>query len=306
MKETTALKIIDEICMEKNIEVAKLSFGWIRELKKDGEVRHIVRNTFDLNAAGCMYILNDKYATYEVLKQNNIDTLKHVMLFNPSTRKDVAGNLELQVEQALKEFNGKVVIKANNSSEGKDVFLLNNKEDIILKAKELFQKGFDGVSICPFKDIETEYRVIYLDGNIEYIYKKEKPYVIGDGKRNVEELARNIGYEAEYKADYIPDKNEKFIISWKHNLSSGAIATEVLKDDKYIDEVRKIAIEAAKATSVKFATIDISQTSSGKIFVMEINGSVCMSKFAENFANGYEIAKKIYSKAIDKMFAGNV
>ena len=35
---------------------------------------------------------------------------------------------------------------------------------------------------------------------------------------------------------------------------------------------------------------------------MEINGSVCMNKFTELVENGYEIAKEIYSKAIDKMF----
>ena len=35
---------------------------------------------------------------------------------------------------------------------------------------------------------------------------------------------------------------------------------------------------------------------------MEVNGSVCMNKFTEIIPNGYNIAKEIYSKAIDKMF----
>ena len=48
MKETLSLKLIDEICKEKGIEVNHLSFGWIRELKKNGKIRHIVRNIFDL------------------------------------------------------------------------------------------------------------------------------------------------------------------------------------------------------------------------------------------------------------------
>lgn len=175
MDVSTSLKIIDEICKEKEIHQKLLSFGWIRELEKDGKIRHIVRNTFDLNPAGATEIVNDKYATYEVLKQNNINIPKHIMLFNPITRKEFAENLELQVQEALKEFNGQVVIKANNSYQGKDVFLFNNKEEIIQKVRELFSQGSNGVSACPFKDIETEYRVIYLNGNIEFVYKKEKP-----------------------------------------------------------------------------------------------------------------------------------
>ena len=38
---------------------------------------------------------------------------------------------------------------------------------------------------------------------------------------------------------------------------------------------------------------------------MEVNGSVCMNKFTELVPGGYEIAKGIFSKAIDQMFKEN-
>ena len=53
---------------------------------------------------------------------------------------------------------------------------------------------------------------------------------------------------------------------------------------------------------IKFASVDIAVTKNKEIFVMEINGSVCMNKFTEIIPDGYKIAKSIYSKAIDKMF----
>ena len=305
MEISTMLKIIDEICKEKNIEETFHSFGWIRELKKDGKIRHIVRNTFDLNPAGAYDIVNDKYATYEILKNNNVEVLKHIMLFNPITREEFASNLEKQVEEALIEFNGKVVIKANNSCQGKDVFLLTQKEEIIDKVKELFKEGSDGVSACPYKEIEAEYRVIYLDGNIEYVYKKEKPYIIGNGKNSVKELAQKNNItelDNRLNLEYVPKQNEKVVISWKHNLCSGALPKTLLEDDKYIEKVKQIALKAGKATNVKFASIDISQDIDEEIYVMEINGNVCMTKFAEEVPEGYEVAKKIYAKAIDKMF----
>lgn len=305
MEISTMLKIIDEICKEKNIEETFHSFGWIRELKKDGKIRHIVRNTFDLNPAGAYDIVNDKYAAYEILKNNNVEVLKHIMLFNPITREEFASNLEKQVEEALIEFNGKVVIKANNSCQGKDVFLLTQKEEIIDKVKELFKEGSDGVSACPYKEIEAEYRVIYLDGNIEYVYKKEKPYIIGNGKNSVKELAQKNNItelDNRLNLEYVPKQNEKVVISWKHNLCSGALPKTLLEDDKYIEKVKQIALKAGKATNVKFASIDISQDIDEEIYVMEINGNVCMTKFAEEVPEGYEVAKKIYAKAIDKMF----
>ena len=63
----------------------------------------------------------------------------------------------------------------------------------------------------------------------------------------------------------------------------------------------EIAKGAGKAVNAKFVTIDISKARDGRLFVMEINGNVCMSKFAEYFPDGYEITKSIYEKAIDLM-----
>ena len=79
-------KIIDELCEEKGIEQQLLSFGWIRELKKNNKVRNIIRYTFDLNTAAFYNIASDKYATYEVLSNNQIPTIQHMMIFNTKNR----------------------------------------------------------------------------------------------------------------------------------------------------------------------------------------------------------------------------
>ena len=48
--------------------------------------------------------------------------------------------------------------------------------------------------------------------------------------------------------------------------------------------------------------LGITGTNKKEILVMEVNGSVCMNRFAEIIPNGYEIAKSVYAKAVDKMF----
>lgn len=268
MKETLSLKLIDEICKEKGIEVNYLSYGWIRELKKNGKIRHIVRNTFDLNTASCYDILNDKYATYEVLKHHNISVITHYVIFNSSIegREEFAGNLSEEVAEIFKKI-GKdtVVVKANTSSEGKHVYKVNSKEEATEIIKQLFKDKFSSVSICPFEEIECEYRVVFLDNEILYVYKK---------------IAKD----------------------WKHNLSNGASLVTDLENDEKLEEVKELALRAGEVTNSRFTTIDISKKTNGEIFVMEINASVCMSKFMEKAENGRQIAKSIYEKAIDKMF----
>lgn len=268
MKQGENLYLIDEICREKGIEESFLSFGWIRELRKDGKICHIVRNSFDLNPASCYHIVNDKYATYEVLKHHNISVLTHYMIFNPKAegRGEFAGNLNNEVDEIFKKINQeKVVVKANTSSEGKQVFIATSEEEAVTIIKTLFKENFLSVSICPFEEIECEYRVVFLDNEILYVYKK---------------IARD----------------------WKHNLADGAYAITDLKNDEKLEAVKELALKAGKAVNARFVTIDISKRVNGEIFVMEINGAVCMSKFIEMVPNGRQIAQEIYEKAIDKMF----
>ena len=269
MNKTTSMKIIDEICKEKGIEEKFLSFGWIRELKKDGKIVHIVRNNFDLNPASCTDIVNDKYATYEVLKENKIPTLEYNIVFNPKTREEYfSGKIEKEVEKYFNLYNGKIVIKTNNSSEGKGVFLFEDLKESIEKVKELFDiEKEDSISICPFENIEEEYRTVYLNGEILFVYKK-------------------VNYTE----------------NWKLNLANGAIPVKVEDNDPNMNTILDIAKKSGHAVNAKFVSIDISKSKDGRLFVMEINGSVCMSKFAEQFPGGYEITKSIYEKAIDAMF----
>jgi ribosomal protein S6--L-glutamate ligase len=283
------LKIIDELCEEKNITQKKMSFGWIRELKKDDKVRNIVRYTFDLNTAAFFNIACDKYATYEVLSNNNIPMIPHFMVFNPKTRTNyIDENILQKIDEVFEKYNKKIVIKANNSSQGKDVFYCHNHEEIKNIIRNLFDEGSDSVSICPYLDIEYEYRTIFLDGNIEFVYKKQKPFIVGNGKNTVKELIEklpkhNVNYAFYENLDfgYIPEENEVIEFSWKHNLSSGALPLLIDKDDKYINQVKEIAKNAGNVMNAKFASIDISQTKQGEILVMEVNASVCMNKFSE-------------------------
>lgn len=303
-------KIIDEICAEKGISQNYLSYGWIRKLKKDNKIHYIMNYQFDLNSSISFNIASDKFATYEVLKSNSVPTIEHKMIFNPETRSQYyAKKFINEAKILLKNNDNKIVIKANNSCQGKDVHYCSTEEEIEKTANKLFEGKNDTLSACPFLNIDFEYRVVYLDGEILFIYKKKKPYVIGDGEKTLEELINikkkaysNITLINELDLNYVPKEDEEVVISWKHNLSGGAVPVLLDEKDEFKSEVASLALKAGKALNINFATIDIAVTDKKEVLVMEINSSVCMNKFAEIVPGGFEISKNIYSKAIDKMF----
>ena len=301
---------INDICEEKGIEIKSISYDWIKELKKGNKIHYIIGNNFDLNSAVSKLISKDKYATYALLKSKNIPIIEHRIIFNPNTRSEIYNNSFIENAKELFNENDKVIIKANDSCQGKDVYCVKNCNELDEKIDMLFNDRNDSLSACPYVDIEYEYRAIYLDGEIIFIYKKEKPFVYGNGKATLKELINNKSKFEEIDIDttndldlnYIPNNGEKITISWKHNLSNSAEPILVDENDEYVGNIIDLAIKTGKTLDITFASIDVCLTKNKEILIMEVNSNVCMSKFTKKISNGYEIVKEIYSKAIDKMF----
>lgn len=302
--------VINELCQEMNIKLEKLSFGWILKLSKDGENRYIIENRFDINPEAAGKIACDKYATYEVLKSQNVPVIEHKIIFNPPKRKRYMDYKEVweTVKNELSE-DEYVVVKPNYGSEGIGVYLCHNFNEVKKSIETLFGMQ-NSISLCPYYNIKKEYRVFYLDGKVYLIYGKTKPYVIGNGKDTLGELIKKLNLPSKsvvkenlklLNLKYIPKENEKIEISWKHNLSGGA-EPEVLEPGKLYDEIKALAIKAGKAMNIKFATIDIIETKKGELYVLEINSGIGSSILINKIEQTYEIIKSMYRDAINKLF----
>lgn len=310
-EETLFHSMIKEICLEMDIKVEKLSYDWVLQLSKEGKVRHITRNLFDNNPQATGKIVADKYATYEVLKSQTVPVIKHTMIFNPAIRGEFIPKEGIwnTVVAEFKKY-GKLVVKPNDQSEGIGIELCNSLRETEIAIQKLFNQNHTAVSICPYYDIKTEYRTFYLNGEVLLIYGKTKPFVIGDGKSTIQELTKTIHFSNNPTLQEnvkilnrydIPKKGKKVEISWKHNLSGGAIPTILEKGELY-QKIEKLAKQAGKAMNMNFTTIDIIHTTDDKLYVMEMNSGVCGSIFAETVDNGYEMIKNIYRKAIQALF----
>ena len=310
MKQET-VELIYEICKELNIKIEELSYGWIYKLTKDGKIRYIGRKSFDINNVESSIIASDKYATYEVLKSQNIPIIEHKIIFDPEKRKDYMSKEEI-IQIISSEFmkNGKIVVKPNTGETGKDVFRCCSIKEIEKIVKELL-KNNSSISICPYYDIKNEYRVFYLKGEVLLIYKKIKPFVIGDSKSSLKELVSKLNLPkndvveenlSKLDLNYIPENKEKIELSWKHNLSGGATPKIIEKNDKVYKEVERLAIKAGKTLNMIFATVDIIETDKDSFYVLEINSGVGATLFSKLAPNGKKIVKDIYKKALENLF----
>lgn len=312
MKEGIFHTIIRELCAEMDIKMEKLSYDWVLQLSKDGKVRHITENLFDNNPQATGKIAADKYATYEVLKSQNVPVIDHTMIFNPTIRWEYIPKEGIW-NTVVSEFSkyGSLVVKPNDDSEGNGIELCYSLREAEIAIQKLFNQNHKAISICPYYNIKTEYRTFYLNGEVLLIYGKTKPYVIGDGKSTMGELIeslhlpnKKVMYDNLNKLDmhYLPKAGEKVEISWKHNLSGGAIPTLLEKGELY-DRIENLAIQTGKAMNINFATIDVIQTVDYNLYVMEVNSGVCGEIFIELVDGGYEMIKNVYRKALQALFA---
>ncbi len=294
----TFIEIIDNICKELNIKVTHLSENWTTVLEKNNKIHYITEYHFDLNNHGIGNIMDDKGLFYDLLKYKNIPIIEQKVIFKDYLKDDVLNYFHSN--------NDEIIIKANISGAGKEVFKIDNQYDLFLIIDKLFLKHYS-ISLCPYYDIKNEYRVIVLNNAIKLLYGKIKPYVMGDGINTVQELA--FQYDDYYKNHpniitnpmYIPNINEKVEINFKFNLSSGGKTfLDIEKNLK--DEITSLALSVSKNLNIIFASIDIINTKNDELLVMEANSGVTLNKFIKQNINGYDIAYNIYKDAIKLMF----
>lgn len=305
----TFKEIIEDICKELDIKVTIASKGWMIILEKDNQVRYILGNKFDLNTYAVGSIFDDKYATYQMLLNLNIPVAHHEIMFAPSNEMDFAIDCN-SLDYAYDFFernNRNIVIKANNGSQGKSVYHVTDKDEIKNILDKLFISNYS-ISLCPFYNIKSEYRIIMLDGKPELTYKKIKPIIVGNGKDTIKELLTKLNPHFFVENEVINNElntvlkeDEVYEYNWQFNLSGGATMTmDIPKDIK--KNVESLAITVSKKINLKFASVDVIELDDDSFMILEINCGVATSHFNQCVADGEKITKEIYKKAIIKMF----
>lgn len=299
-------KIIFEICKKLGIMCNRIDPNCLA-LTWQGKTQYIWSRRFPQNSATCARIIDSKCVCSSVLISAGIPAVRHHKLYRSDMEQYTQQEYSSQrlCETLLSDFGG-IVVKPNDSCEGKGVYVCFTSKEIEIALHKLFQEK-SILAVSPYINACAEYRIIYLRGECLLIYKKKLPEVVGDGYSSIGLLAEHMGirkvdlFTADRLTD-IPAKGEHVTVGWKFNLSCGS-KPEVLGRTSAPPKIYSIAFSAAKVLNANFVSIDvIEEEKTHALMVLELNAGVAMDQFILKAPNGRDTALYVYERGIRDMF----
>jgi glutathione synthase/RimK-type ligase-like ATP-grasp enzyme len=302
---------ISRYCARRGIAVEVRSNGWLIVMQKGPQRRLAFGYDIGLNSAVARAIANDKAATADILALSDIPCVPHALFLNPRLHQHIpaTGSWEAMLD-LLKRHPLGIVVKPNEGTSGRSVFLVTSPPKLELAVQDVFA-SHAGLAISPYVDIEDEVRVVLLDEAPLVVYRKSRPSVVGDGKRSLLELAL-AATPAEQRAIVLPglvrdrDKTEldaivpagqSRVLNWRHNLDAGS-RPALLEEGDFGASCVRLAVRAADAIGLRFGSIDVIRTDGG-LKILEINSGVMMEVLGRFHP---DLAYKAYEAALDKVF----
>jgi glutathione synthase/RimK-type ligase-like ATP-grasp enzyme len=300
-----------EYCVERGIAIDVRSDGWLIVMQRDDKRRCAFGYDIGLNSAVAHRIANDKAATAEVLEMAGIACVPHTLFLSPEMNQYVSqpGSWEAMLRLVAANPQG-IVVKPNEGTTGESVFMVKTNAALELAVSRIFASHLS-LAISPYLDIEDEVRVVLLDGDSIVVYRKSRPSIVGDGQRSLLELALAAipaarrstvlpGMIADLdraELDFVLPAGQRRVLNWRHNLDAGAHPT-LLNQGKVRDACVEIAIRAAKAIDIRFASIDVVEVD-GAWQVLEINSGVMMEALSRLHP---DMVYAAYHAALDRLF----
>jgi glutathione synthase/RimK-type ligase-like ATP-grasp enzyme len=309
----TFLDAVKKYCAEREIAIDVKSDGWLIVMQRDGRQRCAFGYDIGLNSAVAHRIANDKAATAEVLEMSGVACVPHALFLSPEMNEYVSQPESWESMLRLLDANPQgIVVKPNEGTTGESVFMAKSKPALELAVSRIFASHLS-LAISPLMDIQDEVRVVLLDGDPVVVYGKNRPSIAGDGQRSLLELALAATPPAQHSTvlpgmiadldkaelDFILPAGQRRVLNWRHNLDSGAQPT-LLNEGKVRDACVEIAIRAAKAIDIRFASIDVVQVEN-TWQVLEINSGVMMEALSKRHP---DLVYAAYNSALDRLFQG--
>ena len=304
---------LKEICDRRGIQLAAFSGDWIFCLQKDGRTTYIFGYDFGINSAAAKMICKDKTATSDLLDFHKVPRIEHRIFHGPQ----LAGYVP--EEGSWREMLGYLeahprglVCKPNEGTGGHAVFLAETAPQLEAAVYQVFAKS-RSLCLSPFEEFEHEYRVALLGGEIQFIYRKVRPALCGDGKQTARELLLAqlrrapdfAGQLARLKSlaemdvdwDRVPDAGESVGMNWRHNLGQGSKPELLSPTDPAWKASGELALRAAEALGVELASVDLASTPAG-LKVLEVNSGIMMESLVKIHPDGNAMAAAFYDRIV--------
>lgn len=262
--ERIFVQAIRRYCADHDIAVDVRSGGWLIAMRR-GPRRHFAFGyDIGLNSAIAHRLANDKSATAEALALADVPSVPHQLFLNPRLGQNVVGPAWREAMVGLlRDHPQGVVVKPNEGTSGRSVFKVTTEVELDRAVGEVFSMSA-GLVISPYVAIEEEVRVVLLDDRPLVVYSKQRGS------------------------------------DWRHNLDAGA-QPMLLEGGEVRTACVKLAIDAARAIGIAFASIDVVRVD-GAWRVLEINSGVMMETLGKQHP---ELVQAAYDAALDRVFGQN-
>ena len=302
------LETIKKYCLARSIAVEVRSGGWLVIMTKGDTRRLAIGYDIGLNSAVAHQVANDKSACAEVLASAGISAIPHRLFLGSKLSKHIPGSDSLDAMLLLlAQHPHGLVVKPNEGTSGELVFRVTTPTQLETAVARILA-AHPSLAISPYVEIKDEVRVVLLDDRALIVYRKTRPSVVGDGVHSLRALAQATATAEQLKAlsedfdaaalDAVPPAGERLLLNWRHNLDAGAEPV-LLTDVATRDDCVALAIEAAQAVGIRFASIDVVHVD-GAWQVLEVNSGVKMETLGRRHPALVEAA---YHAALDAVFA---
>jgi glutathione synthase/RimK-type ligase-like ATP-grasp enzyme len=252
---------ITKYCTTHGIGCEVRSQDWLIVMERGGTRRFALGYDLGLNSAISHRIASDKAATSDILAMSDIPHIAHTQFFSPVFADYTpAEGLQEAMHNLLRQHPQGIVIKPNEGTSGRLVSKVASEAELDDAAQKVFASHLS-LAISPFVEIAEEVRVVLIDDAPLAVYAKQRG------------------------AD------------WRHNLDLGARPV-LLPPGEARDACVELAIEAAQAIGIRFASVDIVRTAD-EWKVLEINSGVMMEALGKHHP---ELVHAAYAAALDKLF----
>ena len=282
--------LLEQVCARQNLQLTRLSKGYLAAITRESGAadpasphhpnapetpappppqpltRYIWGRDFGLNPASSAAILNDKYAIYEALTYHHIPAAECQIIYPEGDPHSwaVGCNSLAFAEQYFRAHQSHIVLKPNYGSQGHHVYNLRTLDQLARAYREVFAHSYSA-SLCPFYNIQHEYRVVILDGAVRLAYMKTAH---GD---------------------------------WRFNLHHGALASPIPSAD--YSAIIRLARQAFHALDLRFCSVDIIKTTDNQLLVMELNNGVTLTGYLKQNPEELDRILSIYHDAVAAIFA---
>lgn len=264
-------------CKKLNIEYRFVDeYSNFLEVNINNRWQYFIGTRTPFNNETLASICLNKFYTYLLLK-DELPMPKTIGYLDPDTILDLKKYLKFKskkeiVKDIQNEFEFPMIVKMNSGAQGKHVYKCDSPRKIMKSLKAIFNKKHKNYDFSllaqQFLNIENEYRVILLDGEIILLYEK----VSKEKNRNLSPL---------------------------HNEDGKAV---LINDDSIYKKISEIVNNSPRLQQMPYIGLDIAKDFDNNWWVLELNTHPGFSYFIRDNGDGELV--KMYEKVLNKLQNG--